>query len=88
MLACGTAARLSFLAEDSRGLQRMRPVDDCLASLLSIAENPFAEGGYRRLEKCYKLSGMHEEADAVKFLIEAKFGADSSNIIEKQQGHD
>ncbi|NDD53773.1 hypothetical protein EBZ39_07825 [bacterium] len=61
----------------------MRPVDDCLSSLLSIIENPSAEGGYFRLQKCYESRGMREEAESIALLIAEKFNADSSNTAEK-----
>jgi len=61
----------------------MRPVDDCLSSLLSIIDNPSAEGGYFRLQRCYESRGMHEEAESMAFLIAEKFNANSSNTAEK-----
>ncbi|NBT57278.1 hypothetical protein EBT16_00680 [bacterium] len=83
VLAGCPAAGLSFLEEDSWGMQRMRPVDDCLSSLLSIMENPSSEGGYFRLKKCYDSRGMQEEAEAITLLIAEKFNADSSNTAEE-----
>ena len=83
VLARRSASGLSFLEEDTRGVQGMRPVDDCLSSLISIIENPSSEGGYFRLQKCYESRGMREEAESIAFLIAEKFNAHSSDTIEE-----
>lgn len=57
---------------------------DCVPCVVAILENPYAEMGYRRLQRCYDSCGMHEESKAIEFLMEKKFDADRSDIIEEQ----
>lgn len=50
---------------------------------MAVIERPFAEKGYLDLRDFYLSSGMHENFEAVDFLIKEKFNAhDTDNHKE------
>jgi hypothetical protein len=57
---------------------------DCVSCVVAVLENPYAEMGYVRLQRCYDSCGMLDESKAIEFLVEKKFDADRSDIIEEQ----
>lgn len=56
---------------------------ECIKSLRLVLEAPDAEKGYEDLKKYFNYNKMHEESDAIDFLIKERFRDHRSNIDKK-----
>lgn len=61
-------------------------LDQIILELKWILEKPDIDRPYLSLAKVYKNLGMHQEADAIMFLVNKRFGTDvDSSDSDKQQ---
>jgi hypothetical protein len=86
LLAYEPAPGVLFLEEDTRNMQGMRQIEQAIKALYCIVERPSASKCYEDLANFYSSIGMHEDSEALKYLISEKFCAhDPDNYTEQLQ---
>jgi hypothetical protein len=62
--------------------------EDAINALVTVIENPRAKKGYEGLRKYYESIGKSEYADAIKHLMEKRFGTEDTTSGEGQREND
>lgn len=58
--------------------------DEAIKSLVEIVGKPEIESGYEGLRRFYLSVGMHDDANALAYLLKEKFGVNNSNFDKEQ----